>query len=148
MSSNNQVLNTGQQATTNYDLSKIFIFNNLYKNGAYVNSSYVTVTLVAGTVMGRQAFSQEIIPLVSTANDGSQFPVGILAADVSIAAGATVSLPFCESGDVAEEQIAFSNGTDTLDTIVSGRSLRDRMGSDTVGVRLVKVDNMTQNDNQ
>jgi hypothetical protein len=148
MSTNNTVLNTGQQATTNFDLSKIFIWNNRYENATYINSGYTPATIPAGTVMGRIGATQNVVPLVSTASDGSQYPVGILACDLNaIAAGATQACTICVSGDVSQDKLVLQ-GADTLSTIVSSRSIFDRIGSDTIGVKITANTEMTQNDNQ
>jgi hypothetical protein len=39
-------------------------------------------------------------------------------------------------------------GADTLSTLVSSRSIFDRIGSDTIGVKITANTEMTQNDNQ
>ncbi len=147
MSTNNQVLNTGQQAITNYDVSKIFIGNNRYENALYNNSSYDSVTLRAGMLMGRISANNYIVPLQSDASDGSQFPVGILASDYVVEDGDSVNLSLCVAGDVAEEKIIFT-GQDTIETVVSSRRLRDRIAADTVGIKVVSGTEMADYDNQ
>lgn len=147
MSTVSQVLNNGQQAITNYDLSKIFIGGNRYDKANYTNSGYDPVTLSAGTLMGRVSANQKIVPHVSTASDGSQYPVGILASEVTVDDGDTVELYFCTAGDVAEGKVILG-GSDTLDTVISGRSIRDRIAADTVGIKLVAGTEMTAIDNQ
>jgi len=148
MSTVNQTTNTGQQAITNYDLSKIFLLNNRYATGTYTNSSGGSVTIVAGTVIGRISASGLLLPLVAAASDNSQFPVGISASAVTVANGASVTLTYCIAGDVAEEAVVFQNGTDTLNTVVSGRRLRDRIAADTVGIILKFSNDLTAFDNQ
>jgi hypothetical protein len=147
MSSNSQVLNTGQQTITNYETSKTFVFGNRYDKADYTNGTGAPVTVVLGTLLGRISATQKVIPLASAASDGSQFPVGIATEDTVIAAGATVKLSYCVEGDVAEEKVVL-NGSDTLSTVISGRSIRDRIASDTVGIRLVKSTELTAYDNQ
>lgn len=147
MSENNTVLNNGQQAITNYDVSKIFIWGNRYSKANYTNSTYDPITLSAGTVMGRVSATQEIVPLESGASDGSQFPVGILSQSATVDEGDTVELAFCVEGDVVEEKVILS-GLDTLSTVISGRSIRDRIGSDTVGIKLTAGTELTAYDNQ
>lgn len=128
--------NTGNQLTQNYDYSKIFIGENQYETGDLTNGTGSPVTYLAGTVMGRIAASQEFLPLVIAAVDGSQFPVGILAQDITIAAGATKNVPIGIAGRVIEGKLIF-NGAETLSSLVDLRSLRDRIASDTVGIVLV-----------
>lgn len=147
MSSVNQVLNTGQQAITNYETSKMFVFGNRFASADYTNSGGSPVTIAEGTLLGRISATQKLLPLASAASDGSQFPVGIAKEDTIVAAGATVKITFCIEGDVDESKVILS-GADTLNTVISGRSIRDRIGSDTVGIRLVQSTEMTAYDNQ
>jgi len=147
MSSVDQVLNNGQQAITNYNTAKIFIFANRYLTGTYTNSTYVTVTLLAGTVVGRVSATGAIVPLTSAASDGSQYPIGILANDHVVAAGVSTTVSYCVEGDVAEEKVLLQ-GSDTLNTVISSRRLRDRIAADTAGIILKTTTEMTDYDNQ
>lgn len=148
MSSINLRLNTGQQITTDYDLSKIFLFNNRYEGDNYVNNSnYSPVTILAGTVMGRVASTGVITPCLASATDGSQFPIGILAQDViALPGGSSQLTSICIAGDVAENKVILFYG-DTLETVVSGRRFRDRIQGDSVGIILRKSTEMTDYDN-
>lgn len=147
MSDQTIVLNNGQQAIINTDISKIFLWNNRYENALYNNSAYGSVTLLAGTLMGRVAATGWIKPLASGAADGSQFPVGVLANDIIVDGGALETVSICVSGDVAEEKIILQ-GTDTMEVTISSRRLRDRIAADTVGIKLVQATEMTGYDNQ
>lgn len=147
MSTVSQPLNTGVQATNLYDTSKIFLWNNRYENALYNNSAYGSVTLLAGTLMGRVSATGWIKPLASGASDGSQFPVGVLANDVIVDGGALETLAICVSGDVDESKIILQ-GADTMEVTISSRRLRDRIGADTVGIKLVSGTEMTEYDNQ
>lgn len=131
---------------TDYDVKKIFIWDNKYSNGVLTNSTYDPITYPAGLVLGRVASTGEVVPLESGASDGSQYPVGILSAEVTIEGGDSREVPFCVAGDVAEEMIVLTV-PDTLDTIIEGKRLRDRIGSDTVGVKLRLGTDQTGYDN-
>jgi len=147
MSSINTRVNTSQQITTDYDVSKIFIWDNRYEADNYVNNSgYSTVTLQPGTVMGRIASTGILVPCLASAVDGSQFPIGILAETVVLTAGQTKGCQICISGDVAEDKIIFFYG-DTLDTVANGRRFRDWIQASTAGVILRKRTEMTDFDN-
>jgi len=148
MSSVNTRVNTGQQITTDYDLSKIFIWENRYEGDNYVNNSnYSPITLLAGTVMGRVSATGVIVPCLASAVDGSQIPVGILAQDIiGLVGGGTKSAAICIAGDVAEDKVIFYY-SDTLETVVSGRRYRDRIQGDTAGIVLRKRTEMTDFDN-
>lgn len=147
MSTIDTVLNTGQQAITNVDTSKIFIWGNRFDKADYTNSTYDAVTLPAGTLLGRNSSTLEVKPLTSGASDGSQFPVGILNETHTVEAGDTATLAYCVAGDVAKEMVILQ-GSDDLDTVVSLKTIGDRIGSDTVGIKLVATDELTRFDNQ
>lgn len=147
MSSNEQVLNTGQQATTNYDVSKIFLWDNRFENGEFQNSTYDDVTLPMGRLMGRVAITGKVVPHNSSATDGSEYPIGVLANEHVVEAGDTVTVSICVAGDVAEEKIVLY-GSDLMETIVDGRQIRDRIQSDSVGIILRSTSELTGYDNQ
>lgn len=132
---------------TNNDNAKIFIWDNRYEQGEYTNAGETEVELAKGTLMGRIAATQLLVPCASGASDGSQFPVGILADDYVIDYGVSATLTICIGGNVAEELVVL-NGSDTFDTVVSARSLRDRIAADTLGIKLVLGTQMTAYDNQ
>lgn len=147
MSNGTVVENTGNQAIIRYNTEKVFVRNPRTEVGSYTNDGYTDETLAAGTLMGRVAADQSLVKLTSGASDGSQFPVGLVFEETVVAAGDTVNLTIGVAGDVDETTITFQ-GADTLDTLVSSRSLRDRIGSDTVGIKLVGGVEMTAYDNE
>lgn len=142
------VINTSNQQTTNYDTSKIFIWNNRFQTENYNNSGYDAVDLVAGTVMGRVAATGKIVPLDSGASDGSQYPVGILNQDWTVDGGDDQNVSICIAGDVAVEKIVFATEGDDLETIVDGKQLKDRIQGDTMGIKLVPGTDLTGTDNE
>jgi|TARA_R110001599_G_scaffold349527_1_gene577986 hypothetical protein len=135
------------QLFTNYDVSKIFVWDNHYIIGEMKNSSASEVTVAVGTVVGRIHATGKINPLTSTATDGSKWPVGILADEYTIAAGATINVGVCVSGGVVQDKIVLVLAGDTLDTVIDTRQLRDRIASDTLGVRLVPSTELSGTDN-
>lgn len=156
MSTANTRLNTGQQLTTDYDLSKIFIGNNRYQSRNLVNSEYNPMFIAAGTVMGAIKGTGSgntppaVFPSVASATDGSQFPIGILAQDYNIADGTTAVVSLCVEGDVTKDKVQFWNApTDTYATVPSGgnKAYYDEIGSSTVGIKLVDDTEMTDFDN-
>ncbi|MCK4522450.1 MAG: head decoration protein [Nanoarchaeota archaeon] len=144
-SATNQLNNNNMQIT-DYDNSIIFLRDNKYESGTYTNDAYTDVQLLKGTLMGRISADQELLPLVSGAADNSQFPVGILTRDTYVEAGDAATINICTAGEVAEEMLVLDAG-DTLATVISGRSIRDRIGSDTVGIVLVSGTDLTAADN-
>lgn len=145
MSTNTITVDKSNFLQNNIDTSKIF----LGKNESFVaqfTAGVTDVLLEAGTLMGRIAATQKVVPLESTATDGSQFPVGILNSTRNVLASTTVSVAIVNKGDVAREQIIF-DGSDTFTTLVDDRSLEDRIASDTAGIILVKTSELTNFDN-
>lgn len=140
--------NTGNQLFIKTDVSKIFVWENRYEKGNYVNDIYDTINLPGGLLMGRVATTQKLVPLASNAVDGSQYPVGILAEDTSIEEGDEKELTICNYGDVIENLVVLAHGGDTMNTVISGRSIRDRIAGDTVGIRLMPSSENTIDDNE
>lgn len=146
--SQNISLNKRNQLFVNTDLSQVFLGEIFSENDNYINNSgYDPIALPMGTVMGRIAASGVVVPLQSNASDGSQFPLGILMEDLLIDSGGTVQAPICVAGKVAKNQVTFFRPGDAFETVVSSRRLVDRIGSDTVGIKLVPTQDLTQFDN-
>lgn len=103
---------------TNFDYGKLFVYNNRYDTRTYTNSTGSSVTLAAGTVMGTVQASGKVLPMKSDATDGSQQPIGVLAADYTIADGASVDLSICVGGDVVESRVVLAKTGDTMSTSV------------------------------
>lgn len=149
MSSYSIALNNGQQIIVNYDVSKIFIRNNRFQKGNYVNNStYDPIILLAGTVLGRVAATDKLVPLQSNASDGSQFPVGILANEsIEIDGGDSEEVFMCDMGDVVKEKLIFVRPGDGCDTVVSSRRLKDWIELQGIKIVFGSIE-MTRQDNQ
>lgn len=138
-------INNGQQLTVNTDTSKIFLWDNRFDKGSYTNSTYDAVTISAGTVLGMTT-TGALVPFTSGASNGSQYIVGILNEDHVLEAGETKEVYFCVYGDVAEEMLIFQ-GSDDLETVVDGRRVKEKIGSETVGIKLIASTDLTKFDN-
>lgn len=143
MSSVENVLATGSQSITNYDTSKIFIFDNEYETGTVEAGAYDD--LVPGSLLGRITATGVIVLLDSGASDGSQFPLGILVNTVE--AGDSKTATYCIAGEVDEASVVLTTGN-TLEDDVDGRQLRDRIKGDTKGIKLVAATQLSKLDNQ
>lgn len=148
---------TNKQATFQYDVSKIFIWDNRYSKATFNNNTGAEASFAPGTVVGRVASSGKIVPFDSTATDGSQIPIGVLKNSVDALAddGDVTDVNFCVAGDVAEEKLLFQD-TDDLDTVVTiqdgtpaattnTRIVRDMIES--LGIRIIEGTELTSLDN-
>lgn len=137
----------GNQAIVKTDVSKIFIRDNRYQKGNMVNNpSYNPMVILAGTIMGRISATGFLAPLYAPGADGTQFPVGVLAQDVSIASGVTKEVTIVDFGDVVEDKLVFFYSGQTLETVVSSRRVRDYMQAQ--GIKLITSIDMNQYDNE
>ena len=125
MSSQTTALNSGNQAHIKTDVSRIFVGRNRYTKARYNNSAYGSVELLAGTVMGRVKVTGWIKPHTSGASDGSEYPIGVLAEDITVAGGGLVDLFICTEGDVVADKLIFTTSTDNIDKTVGDRRVRD-----------------------
>lgn len=150
MSSQEITSNTGKQLFVNTDTAQVFIGGNHTRQDAYINNSgYAPITLYAGTVMGRIAQTGVVAPFNAYANDGTQYVVGLLADDLILAAGSSSTVSLVVAGRVNQDKVAFfptSSGI-TLESVVSGRRVKDKIMSETTGLLLVKTIEMSGYDN-
>lgn len=148
MTPSSEVVNqTSNQITIKTDSSKMFIRNNEFKTSEYTNGGGAAVTLNGGALLGKIAATGKVVPLTSAAVDGSQYPVGVLATDYTVAAGATVSVRYCVAGSVVKTKVLF-DGTDTMATVIEHKRLEDRIASDTAGILLIESTENSQFDNE
>ena len=136
------------QLTTNFDTSKIFIWDNQYQPERITNNSYDEASLPQGTVMARLAGSTEIVPFDSS--DPKQLPLGVLTQDLTVAGGETASVYICIAGGVVESKLYFVNGTDTVNTTLlpGGQTIKDYLQANNTGIKLVPSTELTSYDNQ
>lgn len=82
------------QSVTQYDVSQLLLGNNWFKDFTYTNSTGSSVTIQPGTLLGQVLATGKVLPNLSTATDGSEFPMGIAAdnAAVTVANGDSVVL--------------------------------------------------------
>jgi hypothetical protein len=125
------------QLFANQDTSKIFVWNNRTATFNFNNATYADIELATGTLMGRISATGLLAVLDAAASDGSQFPIGILFEGQTVEAGDTMQLTLCVEGDVVEDKVVLKSGT-TMNSVIDGRRLFDRIGSDTVGIKLVQ----------
>ena len=144
MSEVTNVLQTTNQLITNYDVSKFLLGFNSFINGS-VEADGADVDLVQGMVMGRVSADGLLTPLVATATDGSQYPVGICIIDQTVTDGDTDAVQLVNKGKLALEKISFL-GAETLATVVSGRQLTDWLND--LGMMLPDAEELTKIDNQ
>lgn len=139
------VSQTSNSLIVNTDTSNVFLWNRRSQKGQINNgTSYDPKVYPEGTVLGRISSSGLLTPFTSGASDGSQYPIGILVSDYTIAEGATASVYMCDDGDVAAEKLIFQ-GSDTLETVVSGQRVKDRLKA--AGVKVIFSKEMTGYDN-
>lgn len=130
---------------TNTERNRIWLHDNRFASGEYTATD--AVTLKAGTLLGRITATGKLVPHTKGASDGSAVPLGILAEDYTVAASATVRVKYCDAGEV-DETLVLLDGTDTLNTAITGVGIiRDVIQRNTL-IKLVAVQSLTKFDNQ
>lgn len=138
---------TTNSLITNKDVSKVFLGENKHDSESYVNNSgYDPITILEGTVMGRISATGVLVPCIKGANNGSQYPIGILRGDLSITAGTTVNATICIAGEVAESKLVFWDGQIDKNTVIDSRRIKDWLQY--AGIILRDGTEMTAQDNQ
>lgn len=103
---------------TSFNYAQLLVWKPRTQTATYTNSTGGSVTIAAGTLIGRVVATNLILPQVSTATDGSQVPIGVAIIDYTVANGASATITFAVSGDLNSGLIVFG-GSDTLATTVS-----------------------------
>lgn len=135
----------GNVLVTGYDFSKIFVFDNKYRT-IQIAASGADVDLELGMLIGTISATGLGAIMASGSSDGSQIPTGVCAETKTIADGDTEDVLICIGGHVVEDKLVF-DGSDDLDTAVSGRIYRDRIAADTLGIYLVGATELSAEDN-
>ena len=94
-----------------------------------INNTGAQVTYTLGLVLGRVQATGYLTPCVSTATDGSQIPLYVLANTIIIPAATIANVTVLTSGDIVAPGLIFENGTDTLTTNVAYNTSGDIIGS-------------------
>tara|TARA_R110001606_G_scaffold374612_3_gene532481 strand:+ start:1613 stop:2062 length:450 start_codon:yes stop_codon:yes gene_type:complete len=146
-SSNTVVSATSNQQIVNYNTEKLIIRSTRFIDAQYENLTAGDVELLCGMLVGRITATGKIVPLVSSAVDGSEIPLGVIITTETVAAGAVIDISVCVKGELDKSLVLIDAG-DTLETVIDGRRLEDRILGDTLGVLLVDVEQLTDFDNQ
>ncbi|MBP1638970.1 MAG: hypothetical protein H6Q17_553 [Bacteroidetes bacterium] len=150
------VLQTNSQSITNYSTDKLFIGNNRFLSGSLKNTGSASITLPVGTLLAKvidnALNTANVIGYLCVYNssntEGGAIPVGILSKEITIAAGEVATgVSYCNQGEFDLDGLIFNNGTDTLDTIVNGKAIREAIIAETQLIG-VSVDQMSGYDNQ
>lgn len=155
MSKNSIVFQNSNQMFVNTDLTKIFVFNDdFYSNQDtlyFNNTGNPAATIPEGTVLGRITATGYLTPWVSSANDGSERPFGVLVGDVAVEYGEVYQqdCTVCIRGNVAARLLGLQ-GSDTITTkivngIEAGVTLRDSLTGK--GFKLIQSEQNTFPDN-
>ena len=133
---------TQNMLTTVYDTTKLVLKGGEFNSAVYTNSTGGPITISVGTLLGRVSATDKVLPLKSAAVDGSQLPVGISTQEITVADTESATIEFVIAGEV-EGTLLVLDGTDTLATAISGKTLGDRIKSDTLGILLINSDELS-----
>ncbi len=143
------ILNNGNALHVDYEISKVFIGENKYEAFTFRNNTGAGPSdFEPGLVLGREHTTGNVVPLdVSNAALGEAKPIGILAQKITQLADTSTeaNVAVCVDGLVSEDKVIMEAGT--LDTVFELRRIRDRLLSDTKGIKLDDADDLTGVDN-
>lgn len=142
MSTVTQQTPTNNQLFSAYDNSKIFIFDNIFRQVTIANASGSSLVLTEGMAIGAVGAAYQVY---KSGTSNIQL-IGIMAEAKTIANGSSAVVTICVGGKVAEEKLDL-DGTDTLATVVSNKTIRDRFASDTLGIYFAATSELTADDN-
>lgn len=141
------VLSTQNQAITNYDYSKLFRTNFKTVELTYTNGTGSEIVLTPGMLFGQVSADLKGAILKSASIDGSQIPFGILVTEATVANAASKTIQVAVTGMV-DAALLILDGTDTLDTIIDGRTIAAKIPADTEGITLENFTQLVNLENQ
>lgn len=141
------VLSTQNQSITNYDYSKLFRTNFKTVEMTYTNASGGDVELLPGMLFGRVSADLKGAILKSASIDGSEIPFGVLLTKATVLDTASKTIQVAVTGMV-DKNLLVLDGADTLDTLIDGRTIGDRIPADTEGITLEEFEQLVNYDNQ
>ena len=134
---------TRNKMVTNYSLKNLILGDNAFTSATYTGSGAGS-TIEEGSLMGRIQATQKVVLLDPAAVDGSQFPVGIALEDITVTAGASVTVNMVNKGRVALDGLTLAAGVALTDN-VDGRTLTDQINL--LGISLLGGTELTGYDN-
>ena len=137
---------TNNQIVIDYNSSKFLVGGgHTFIRRDYANISGALESLSECQVMGRVSATGKVIPCVSTAVDGSQYPIGFnfdAKTDVAIA-GTIDDLLIVNGGGIRRDKIVLT-GTDTLNTVVDGRTIEDWLITNCTNLEIIDTINTSE----
>ena len=124
METANQRNQTRNQSTADYQIKRIFIFDNRFKEGVYKNTDVAEATLAPYSLAARSATIVDGLIPVAAGNLADV--VGITANEQSIvlAAAGTTNINICTKGTIEAIHLSLPAGV-TLNTVVGAKTLKD-----------------------
>lgn len=146
----NTVIDQSNFRSTNFDYSKIFIWDNRYETATFKNNSGGAAAFEPGTLLARDSSDNTIVPLLAaTTANGANIPIGVLHQPVaSLANAATLTnISFCTGGDVARDKFIFQ-AANAFTTVPTGetRTIEDLLLSQ--NIRAIETEELSGFDNQ
>jgi hypothetical protein len=133
---------TRNQAIFDYDFSKLFLFGNVFRK-VNIAASGADLNLKAGMLIGAV---DGVYQIFKSGTSNISF-VGVLAdEDFTITNGSNADVTICMGGRVNSALLVF-DGTDVLTTVISHRTLLERIESDSLGIEVVVSDQLSKFDN-
>lgn len=112
------------QSTADFQRNNVFLYGNRYTETTFRNNSGATMTAKAGILVIRHTDAAEVVPAVSGSTLANVVGFLNVVGENEMTDGATMTANLCLSGDIDSSLITLPTGV-TLDTIVSGKALKD-----------------------
>lgn len=136
---------TRNQSTADYEIKKIFIFDNRFESGIYVNPEVASSDLEAGMLVARDLTVDGGLIPVTASNLADVVGIAAYEGVITLATDETVVTSYATKGTIDGNKLVLPD-TVTLNTDVGTKSLRDVLEAigfhiDTSSVEHTKFDN-------
>lgn len=115
---------TRNQSSLDFERQNLFTFGNRYAEATLENNTGAEMVATAGFLVVRGAAANEIRPAIAGATLANVIGILNVNGEITLANDEKINANYCLSGDINEELLTLPD-TVTLDTVVSGKSVRD-----------------------
>jgi propanediol dehydratase large subunit len=136
---------TRNQSTADYEIKRIFVFDNRFENGIYKNNAETDADLVAGMLVARDLTVDGGLIPVTASNLADVVGISAYEGTVTLAENETAVTAYATKGTIDGNKLVLP-ATVTLNTDVGNKSLKDVLEAigfhiDTSSVEHTKFDN-------
>ena len=115
---------TRNQSTADFQLKRVFIFDNRFKEGAFKNTTAAAITLLPASLVARDTAIVDGFKPVTAANLADVIGISANEQSIDLVVNGTTNINICTKGTIEAIHLALP-ATVTLNTAIGNKTLKD-----------------------